>query len=54
MFIKERIEEFKEEDDVVVIVVSGKRDKKFDEIFLGNINGMYHKIEDKVVILPRA
>lgn len=54
MFIKERIEEFKEEDDEVVIVVSGKRDKKFDEIFLGNINGMYHKIEDKVVILPRA
>lgn len=54
MFIKERIEEFKEENDEVVIVISGKRDKKFDEIFLGNINGMYHKIEDKVVILPRA
>ena len=54
MFIKERIEEFKEENDEVVIVISGKRSKEFDETFLGNINGMYHKIEDKVVILPRA
>ena len=54
MFIKERIEEFKEENDEVVIVISGKRSKEFDERFLGNINGMYHKIEDKVVILPRA
>lgn len=50
MFIKERIEEFKEENDEVVIVVSGKRDKKFDERFLEHLKYSYKILDNKIVI----
>lgn len=50
MFIKERIEEFKEENDEGVIVISGKRDKKFDERFLEHLKYSYKILDNKIVI----
>lgn len=50
MLIKERIEEFREENDEVVIVISGKRNKDFETKFLKHLKYPYKIQDNKIVI----